>query len=339
MPRPLVAAAVSALLLGAASPAFADKNPDAAQIRQAAEQFDAGVTAYKQRDFEGAGSRFEAADAAAPSAKALRQAIRARMEAGQGSRAATLAAQAIERYADDDVTVKLARDTIAKVEPLVHKVTITCASPCVLALGTRSVPGEANTRWVIYVDPGKTAIGASFSGAGSSGRQELNAEAGKSSDFRLEPEAKAAAAPTIVKAPDTSPAAAAPPPETPSSDVVQKKASGIHPAAFITGAIVTAGLGGVTIWSGIDTKNNPGVDAVKAQCAGQGESCPAYQDGRKRQTRTNILIGASAGAGAITVVLAILTNWRGNKKPAGPTAEPTASITDHGAVLGAVGTF
>ncbi len=271
MPRPLVAAAVSALLLGAATPAFADKNPDAAQIRQAAEQFDAGVTAYKQRDFEGAGSRFEAADAAAPSAKALRQAIRARMEAGQGSRAATLAAQAIERYADDDVTVKLARETIAKVEPLVHKVNITCASPCVLALGTRSVPGEATTRWVVYVDPGKTAIGASFSGAGSSGRQEINAEAGKSSDLRFEPEEKAAAAPAIVKAPDASSAAVAPP-ETPSRDVAPKKASGIHPAAFIAGAVVTAGLGGVTIWSGIDTKNNPGVEAVKAQCVGQGEA-------------------------------------------------------------------
>ena len=333
MPRPSVAAASFALLLGAATPAFADKTPDAAQIRQAAEQFDAGVNAYKQRDFEGAGSRFEAADAAVPSAKALRQAIRARMEAGQGSRAATLAAQAIERYPGDDVTVKLAKDTIAKVEPLVHKISVSCASPCVLALGTRSVPGESNTRWTVYVDPGKTAIGASFV-SGSSDRQEIAAEAGKSSEVRFEPEA---AKPVIVPSSDKAPVA--PPPETPSSDVLPKKASGIHPAAFITGAIVTAGLGGVTIWSGIDTRNNPGVDAVKTQCAGQGETCPAYQEGRKKQTRTNILIGATAGAGAISVVLAILTSWRGNKKPSGPTAEPTALITDHGAVLGAVGTF
>jgi hypothetical protein len=338
MPRLSVAAASFALLVGAATPAFADKTPDAAQIRQAAEQFDAGVNAYKQRDFEGAGSRFEAADAAVPSAKALRQAIRARMEAGQGSRAATLSAQALERYPGDDATVKLAKDAIAKVEPLVHKLNISCASPCVLALGTRSVPGEFNSRWVVYVDPGKTAIGASFSGGGSSSRQEITAEAGKSSDFRFEPEENAAK-PVIVPSSDKASATVAPPPETPSTDVLPKKASGIHPAAFITGAIVTAGLGGVTIWSGIDTKNNPGVDAVKAQCAGQGETCPAYQEGRKRQTRTNIFIGATAGAGAITVVLAILTNWRGNKKPSGPTAEPTASITDHGAVLGAVGTF
>ena len=336
MPRPCVAAASFALLVGAATPAFADKTPDAAQIRQAAEQFDAGVNAYKQRNFEGAASRFEAADAAAPSATALRQAIRARMEAGQGARAATLSAQAIERYPGDDVTVKLGKDTIAKVEPLVHKLAISCASPCVLALGTRSVPGESNTRWVVYVDPGKTAIGASFLG-GSSNRQEITAEAGKSSDVRFEPEEKAAVKPVIV--PTSDKAVVAPPPETPSSDVVPKPASGIHPAAFITGAIVTAGLGGVTIWSGIDTRNNPGVEAVKAQCVGQGETCPAYQEGRKRQTRTNIFIGATAGAGAITVVLALLTSWRGNKKSSGPTAEPTASITDHGAVLGAVGTF
>lgn len=59
---------------------------DAARVRAAAEQFDAGVTAFKARDYEGAASHFEAADAAVASPKALRQAIRARVEAGQGSR-------------------------------------------------------------------------------------------------------------------------------------------------------------------------------------------------------------------------------------------------------------
>jgi hypothetical protein len=341
MPRFLVAAAASAVLVVAAAPAFADKTPDAAQIRQAAEQFDAGVIAYKQRDFEGAASRFEAADAAVPGAKTLRQAIRARMEAGQGARAATLSAQAIERYPGDDVTIKLAKETIAKVEPSVQKLNISCASPCVLALGTRSVPGESNTRWTVYVDPGKTAIGASFFGGTSSAPQEITAVAGKSSDFRFEPEEKKGTPkPAVVPIPTTDrPNGDIAPPETPSTDVVPKKSSGIHPAAFIVGGIATLGLGGVTIWSGLDTRNNPGVDAVKAGCVGQGESCALYQEGRKKQTRTNIFIGATAGAGAITVVLAILTNWHGNKKAPGPTAEPTALITDHGAVLGAVGTF
>src|SRR5690349_5853356 len=98
MPRSAVAAALAALLLAAASPARADKAPDtmgpqaapspsAARVRQAAEQFDAGIAALNAQDYEGAASRFEAADAAVPSAKALRQAIRARVEAGQASRA------------------------------------------------------------------------------------------------------------------------------------------------------------------------------------------------------------------------------------------------------------
>jgi hypothetical protein len=344
MPRFFVAAAAAALLVVAAAPARADKAPDAAQIRAAAEQFDAGVIAYKQKDFEGAASRFEAADAAVPGAKTLRQAIRARMEAGQGARAATLAAQAIERYPADDATTKLANDTIAKVAPLVQKLSISCASPCVLALGTRSVPGESNTRWTVFVDPGKTALSASFFGNMSSAPQEITAAAGKSSELRFEPEEKKAApkaviVPVPVPGSDAEkpPPGAETPPDAPPSDVVPPKSSGIHPAAFIVGTVATLGLGGATIWSGLDAKNNPGVDVVKAKCAGFGETCPEYVDGRKRQTRTNILIGATAGAGAITVVLAILTNWHGKKKA--PAAEPTAVITDHGAVLGAVGTF
>ena len=342
MPRFLVAAAASALLVVAATPAFADKAPDAAQIRQAAEQFDAGVIAYKQKDFEGAASRFEAADAAVPGAKALRQAIRARMEAGQGARAATLSAQAIERYPGDDVTVKLAKDTIDKVAPLVQKLNISCASPCVLALGTRSVPGESNTRWTVFVDPGKINVGASFFGGSSSAPQEINAVAGKSSDFRFEPEEKKTTPkPVVVPVPgsDKPSPVVDTPPDLPPTDTVPTKSSGIHPAAFIVAGVATLGLGGVTIWSGLDAKNNPGVDAVKAQCVGLGETCPAYVEGRKKQVRTNIFIGATAGTAAVTVVLAILTNWHGKKKVSGPAAEPTAAITDHGAVLGAVGTF
>ena len=343
MPRFLVVAAVSALLLGAATPAFADKAPDAAQMRQAAEQFDAGVIAYKLKDFEGAAARFEAADAAVPGAKTLRQALRARMEAGQGARAATLAAQALDRYPGDDATVKLAKDTIEKVAPLVQKLNISCASPCVLALGASSVPGESSTRWVVFVDPGKIRVGASFFGGASSAPQEITATAGKTSEFRFEPEEKKAATKPVVVVPvpdaDSPSVADDASPEIPPSDTVPKKSSGIHPAAFIVAGVATLGLGGVTIWSGLDTKNNPGADVVKARCVGLGETCPEYLEGRKKQARTNIFIGATAGTAAITVVLAILTNWHGNKRAPAPAAEPTASITDHGAVLGAVGTF
>ena len=54
----------------------------------------------------------------------------------------------------------------------------------------------------------------------------------------------------------------------------------------------------MTIWSGIDTQNNPGTAAVKADCVGQGTSCPQYQQGLSSQLRTNVLIAATGGVAA-----------------------------------------
>ncbi|MFT3766183.1 MAG: hypothetical protein QM820_11820 [Minicystis sp.] len=337
MPRVVAAAVLTALLL-AAAPASAEppKPPDAARVRTAAEQFDAGVTAFKGKDFEGAASHFEAADAAVPSAKALRQAIRARTEAGQGSRAATLAGQALLRFGSDEATVKLARETIEKFEPLLHKVNVSCASPCVLAIGTRSVPGDASTRWVVYLDPGKESLGASFFGGAASAPRTITAKAGGSEDVRFEPEEKAkppVVAPVVTPAPPKDDKPIANPPK----DLPKEEApKGISPAFFGVSLAATAGLGATTIWSGIDTQNNPGPDAVKAACQGKGPECPLYKEGLAKQRRTNILIGATAGTAALTVVFAIFTRWRSPKKPA---AEPTAIIVDRGAVVGAAGAF
>ncbi len=348
MSRSAAATALAALVLLAAAPALADKVPDAAQVRAAAEHFDAGASAFKARSFEDAASHFEAADAAVPTPKTLRQAIRARSEAGHGARAATLAALALERYPGDEATIKLAKDTIAQVEPLVQTVKISCASPCVLAYGTRSVPGEATTRWTLYLDPGKVTLAASFFG-GSSAQHEVIAVAGQSRELRFEPKeapSKRPVTPEIAPSPskhptpelDKSEPPQAEPQATPPPD--QASGRGLHPAFFFAGLAATAGVGGVTIWSAVDTATNPGPDVVKQACVGQGESCPEYQLGRSKQLRTNILIGASAGTAAVTLVLAIFTNWGGSKKAkAQRSITPTALIEGRGAGLGALGTF
>jgi hypothetical protein len=93
-----------------------------------------------------------------------------------------------------------------------------------------------------------------------------------------------------------------------------KKEWRIHPAFFFVGLAVTAGAGATTIWSGIDTMNNPGADAVRAGCAGQGEECQLYKDGQSKEVRTNALIGATAGAGAITVILGAVAKWTSDEK-------------------------
>jgi hypothetical protein len=341
MPRTAVAAALAASLLAAEGPALASAAPDAAQIRQAADQFDAGVAAFKRKDFEGAASCFEAADAAVPSSQALRQAIRARSEAGQFSRAATLAAQAEGRYPGDVQTQKLTREILEKNGPKLHKLTVRCASPCVLAIGARSILGAPSTRWTVYLDPGKTALSASFESGESSPSRDIEAKAGDASEARFEP------APPQSKTPDPllpsgKPRGASLPPKDLPPDEPPSRGSGLPVAVFVVGLVVTAGLGAGIIGSGIDTLNNPGRDAVRKACFGKNEkTCPLYEKGVQHETRTNIFIGATVGTAAITAAIGIFfTDWGDNTKSAkGSTLVPTAVISAHGAMLGAIGTF
>lgn len=189
MSRALALAAVIAATLTAVVPVAADDAPDPAKVKRAAEEFDLGVAAFKAKEFDEAAQHFEAADEAVPGAKTLRLAIRARAEAGQGSRAATLAAQALDRYPSDGDTARFAKETIARFEPALHRVKVSCASPCLLAIGTRAVHGARATRWVLYLDPGKASINASFLGDTVAKPRAIAAVAGGATDVRFEPPA------------------------------------------------------------------------------------------------------------------------------------------------------
>jgi hypothetical protein len=344
MIRGVARAAAVALVLFSTAPALADRPPDAARVKQAAEQFDAAVTSLKQRDFEGAASHFEAADAAVPSAQALRQAMKARQEAGQGARAATLAALALQRYPSDAGTAKIAHEVLDKFSSKLGRVNVSCASPCILAVGTRAIPGEASTRWTLYLDPGPASVSASFFG-GSSAHKDIVAKPEAAANVRLEPEE--GGAPAVAAVPAHKPSGDEPrdaPPDVPKTDdAAEKPSKGLPKIVFIGGLVATAALGGVTIWSGIDAKNNPGVDAVKAGCVGQGTSCALYQQGLSAQLRTNALIGATAGTAALTAVVGIFfTKWKSAPPPTESTAlhvDPAPLVLDRGAGLGARGTF
>jgi hypothetical protein len=348
-----------ALALGASigvgeGPAWA--GPDPSKLKAAAESFEAGARAFKDKKYQEAAAHFEAADSAVPGAKALRLAIRARDEAGQSSRAATLAALALDRYADDSETRDLANEVIGKYGKALYKVEISCASPCLLAVGTHIVHGEAATRRVIYVEPGSAPIGASFIGNLTAPEQTVKAVAGGSTSVRFAP-AKDAGGPAPGPGPDNPPTGeggasttgtggaagtgGAPATSGAGGDTSAGGDSGggtetppadddwrITPVPFFIGLAVTAGLGGATIWSGVDTLNNPGTDAVRAACAGQSTDCPLYQDGEAAELRTNVLIGATAGAAALTVIFAIVSDWDGDPEPSDASAEAAGVHVD-----------
>jgi hypothetical protein len=327
----LAASMLVAANVSAAGPAPADR-------KRAAEHYDAGVAAFKKKKFEDAAAHFEEANATLPSAAALRQAIRARSEAGHGARAATLAAQALDKYPNDGPLFKVAHDALEKYEVLVEKLKVKCASPCTVTVGDYVVPGEARQTWVVYVDPGSVTLKATYANGSADVSKEVDAKAGEQADVSLEPKKQAPPPPVEVPA---EPVKVDPPPEREDKKEDDKDdgqpRKGISPVFFGVGAAAFVGLGIATIWSGIDTEKNPGAAAVRMDCQGKGTSCPQYQLGLAHQTRTNALVGATVGVGAVTTVLGIFTNWRGNKKP--PPAEPTAIVVDRGGVLGARGAF
>jgi hypothetical protein len=311
-----VMAALGLSVLGVAAPAWGE---DAEQVRKAAAAFDDGSTAYREGKFEVAASRFEAADAAVPSTRALRMAIRARAEAKQPDRAATLAELALTRHADDEATASLARKTIAASKKELHLLDIRCNAPCVVAVGSRSVHGAAAKRWRVWVPPGETSVSASFVGGAGSDEQVISAHAGGQNALSFLAKEGGPVAPDPLPQPQPAEEPRAKPePALPVGEEAQPDdgPSAIqHPGVFIAGLIATAGLGGVLVWSGVDTLGSPGKDAVREGCVGQGEDCELYQEGLDKQLRTNILIGATAGMGAITAIFGIfVTDWDGSSE-------------------------
>lgn len=323
----------SAVLLVACvvAPAMADEAADAAKIRIAAEEFDAGRRAFLQKDYEGAAEHFENADRDAPSVEALRLAIRARKEGGFEARAATLSELALRRYPTDEATVTLAKGVIEGFRPNLFRLRVQCAPACGLVVDDKATYGDPAAEQVVYMNPGQHSVSASWTqGRGRAIR--INGEKGREQVLVLRP------AEMLIPAASSS-ASAAPPPVVPT----KKESSGLPPVVFYTGLGLTAVLTGVTIWSGLDTKNNPGRDKVETACVNLGESCPEYQDGLDRQRRTNILLGTTIGVAAVTGVLAAFTSWGGGTEgeannKASARVQPSVGWAG-GLQLGATGRF
>ncbi|MDF3070872.1 MAG: uncharacterized protein K0R38_6473 [Polyangiaceae bacterium] len=305
---------VLALSLSVGPLAFAQdgtSEPTPAQVRVAAEAFDKGREAYKAEEFVEAAEQFERADNNAPSPAAIELAIRSRDKAGELDRAATLASLALKRHPEDQNLLRLAGDLAKRGRPVLFELTATCDQPCDLTVNGKLVHGAPDTQRLLYIAPGALTVRAGWSDNRSESKQ-IQAQAGAQGELTFAAPAVpvAAGAATGASDPgDTEPAATA----TPQKDEGARKTSaGWSPTVFFVSAGVTAVLGGVTVWSGIDTINNPGADRVRQECGErmQREDCDLYQEGLSKQRRTNVLIGVTAGAAAITGLIGlVLTDW------------------------------
>jgi hypothetical protein len=302
--------------LAVARPVVAQESgtePSPAQVRAAAEAFDLGRQAYKDGRYTEAAEQFERADANAPSSTALELAIRSRDKAGDLDRAGTLASLALAIYPDDENIAKIAPDVVARAGASMFELSVTCAEPCEITDGQQIVHGAASRQRTLFLAPGKHALSASFGDKAET--KSVDAVAGGSGTVTYSGPSSDAE-PTAVPPPaaEPEPQQTEPAPEA----QPEKTSSGWSPTVVWIGAGATAVAGGVAIWSGVDTINNPGADKVKAECQKGDTNCSLYKQGQAKETRTNVLLGVTGGLALATgLIAAFVVDW-------GPHSAPSA---------------
>jgi len=309
MERLFTMATLVALMLGTWTPS-ADAQ-SAGERRAAGNAYNRASAAYLAEDWTGAARWFETAHRLAPNPAALTQAVRAHKLAGNDLRAATLSLRILASYEDDEQAATTARQILTGSRGRFVRVDVTCEE-CTVELD-----GTVQEHPSFFVTPGEAhQVTASFSTGpvtqsvrGPRGaRRELSFEAPEEAEpvvsdevddpAEVDDEAAAAAAAAAAAQQDD--------PNTHRQQPTQDAgdSSGLSPIWFIGSAVLTAGAGAFLVWSAVDALD--GVEAYEADPTPQ-----RLADGQNRELRTNIMIGVTAGLGALTVALLVFTDWSG----------------------------
>ncbi len=291
--------------------------PGADQIQFAAREHDLGYRAYLERQYEEAASHFENAFFAAPDPAELRSAVRARRDAGELARAATLAAIGQRRFPDDPATKRVAEEVMGQARPHVYEVRIASSVEYSVAVDAKMVTAERVKDSSVFLNPGTHELVVSWSDDRNM-RIPIEGTEGGSTSLQLEPPALAPPAPS----PPDRPVLAARPsrePEPPVMVAAPDAVKPLSPVVFVVGAALTAVAAGITLWSGIDAINHPGASAVRENCVGLGTDCPTYQEGRAAQLRTDVLLATTSLFAVATAVVGVFfTQWPRTAAAEGP---------------------
>ena len=323
-----IAFALSALVLTLAAGVSAQGRGRAA----AAEAFDRGTQEALTQNWETAAQWFETADRLSPASVALSNAIEARRQAGQPVRAASLALRLQATYPNDEAAQAYAAQVLEGAEGTYVRINVSCDANCVV-----EVDGALTGGMSFFVEPGRDhEIAATF----EHGRvtESVEGRPGQTREVSFE---------------------APPPPPEPVATVgadgqplVLSEPFRFPKATFIVAGALTLGAGAVMLWSGIDTRNHVGAYEDQAALCRDGDSTACAEgrrllnDGRSRETRTNALIGVTAGLAATTLVIGILTDWSGSgdddedaSSEDSQGVTPTVGLSRQGGMLLLEGTF
>jgi hypothetical protein len=301
-----------------AGPVWAKTRPPSAdEIREAAEAFDRGRTAYRAHGYVEAAESFEAADDRAPSSQALLLAMKSRFAAEQVSRALTLAELAIRLYPDDQAAQDEARKLLETHASELGKLNVACSEPCELLLDGKLVHGKADVQRTVYVDPGMHRLRASWeNGAAKSLGVKIDAGGFETLTFDSPAASDQAATDAWLAGKpgeEGAPSEAAPGPAEPvRPEEAAPSRNGWSPVVFWSGVGLSGAGVIVSTILGVRAINEPGADRVAAVCGGRTEECPEYQEGVRNQTAASVAIGITAGVSVLTVITGlVLTDWKG----------------------------
>ncbi len=320
---PVLFGTLVALAVGA-HPGRADAQGNNRTVAAAA--YDQGTRAFAARDFNAAAEFFETANRSVPSAQAVIQAIRAHRgaeAAAHDARAATLALELLSTYPSDTRVTGYAYRVIDDLSARLARVQVRCQG-CDLSVDEQSAPHNA------YFPPGTHAVVASWGTRVV--RREVTLSPGQTLPLEFEPPLTPLVAPveTPRATPVSAPPVAEPAPSltpAPTQEVdAPPRPRGLSPSVFAVSLVITAGVGGALAWSAIDTLR--GRDEYV-----QDPTQARLDDGRGRELRTNILVGATAAMALTTIFVAGFTRWRS------APARPVAALTSQGGLLGLEGAF
>jgi len=286
---------VSTLLvvLGASSSAEAQS---AEERRAAGNAYNRGSTAYLAENWAQAARWFETAHRLAPAAPALVQAVRAHKLAGNDLRAATLALRLNALYADNADASSTASEVLGEQQPRFLRVDVVCEGCSVELDGTlQEFPS-------FFVTPGEEhTVTASFETGEVEDTVRGRAGAQRELSFDAPPPPPEGVTPPVEEDPRDDPDDGRVAPAEPEDE----GGGGLSPLFFISSAALTVGAGAVLVWSGLDALG--GVEDYESDPTPE-----ALAEGQNKELRTNIMIGVTAGLGAVTVLLLLFTDWDGD---------------------------
>jgi len=271
------------------------QEPTAQQRQQAAQAYDRAAALYVDGNYAQAGQWFMTAYRLAPARAALVQAVRAYRSARQIDRAGTLAILLADQFPNDPAAVELASQVMEAAGRRTLLVTVDCEG-CEVEidgrmLNTRAAYVTANERHRVVGHFGRQHVEATVAG-GESEQEQVHFDRPEGAEVEEE-ELTEGERERMREGMDTR------------SDDEGSGRQILPPGVFYTSLGLTVALGALTTWSGVNTLS--GVDAYE-----DNPTREAYEDGQDKERRTNILLGATLGMAAVSIITLILTKFGGD---------------------------